>query len=388
MIAEKKKLFTLLVRSCFYCNNRKINKYRWGNFLCHYCSLISLVLEFSTMVGQAHEYEVILQIVAFISVTSSVIVLFNLLALYLSQYGSGGQDFTLSLLYQVLAFISLGDMLGNASYLSEERPSDGSLDCNIEGFLNIFAYPVSWLWTLYLTYVLYYLAVHEVMIDKMKVAYFVCWGVPLAFAFGQIWNGGFGRHDNETYDMCTSAGGYRSTLYHRVTYYGLLFVCIVAMMSMRVKMVYLQYYLKDPCTLTESFRVATKTLGFYPLVMMICWIPHGVVRSLNHVSNTWHLFGLCLKIAHGFLLACTYFYSSPPSRRIFWKTLSPLFWFQLLVRGNDRSLEMSMDFFDGILNGRPSGAKDPTRESAPVTQENPLRKPRDTFADQEMVNIF
>lgn len=327
--------------------------------------------------SQTHEYEVVMQIVAFVSVTSSVVVLMNLLALYLSQHGSGGNDFTLSLLYQVLAYISFGDLMGNASYLSEERPRNGSLACNVEGFLNIFAYPVSWLWTLYLAYVLYYLAVYEIMLDKMKIAHIICWGVPLIFALGQIGNGGYGRHSDEPYDMCASGEGRQATVYHRITYYGLLLLCIIFMFVMRIHTLYLTYYKKDPCTLTESFRVSTETLGYYPWILVICWIPHGITRSLKHVTAAWYVFGICMKIAHGFLLACTYFFQSSHARKIFWQTWNPWFWFHLITSGNEEVLELSADLFDdGMFRSTNATMKSTTLRSSLTSKvyigENPM----------------
>ncbi len=352
------------------------------------------------MVAQTFEYEIIVQCMAIVSVTSSAIVILNLFGLYLTHGRSDGQDFTVSLLYQVLAYISMGDMMGNASYLSEERPSNGTTACDVEGFFNIFAYPVSWLWTLYLTFVLYYLAVYEVMLDKMKLAYFICWGVPLAFAFGQIGNGGFARHENEPYDMCASGEGYQATLYHRITYYGLLLFCFVCMIAMRCVTLYLKFYLKDPCTLTESFRVASRTLGFYPWLLIICWTPHAVIRSLPNIPPAWHLFGICLKISHGFLLACTYFYQSAPARRFLYMSVTTCFWIRMIISGHDdSSLQISADLLDGILAGGSNDASRNSLKDAVIVESiivehakiSPLHshstRQEDESDDQEMVNV-
>jgi hypothetical protein len=208
------------------------------------------------------------------------------------------------------------------------------------------------------------------MLNNITMAHFLCWGIPLVFALGQFGNGGFGRHTNEPYDMCAAGdekhGGHSSQadIYHRVTYYGLLLFCFLAMIAMRLRTLYLKYIVSHPCTLTETFRVASRTLGWYPWLLIICWTPHAVIRSLQHVSNPWHLFGICLKISHGFLLACTYFYQSKPARRLFFTSINPLFWCQLIVKGcnGEDSMEVSNAFLEDIL-AMGSGSKGHSKQS-------------------------
>ncbi len=279
---------------------------------------------------ETNEYILILQALSFISVISSLLVILNLYLVRRRARAAGQFDF--AQIYEATAYVAVGNVIGNAGYLSRQRPNTGSIGCAIDGFFQIFGYPASWLWTLQLSFIIYCLAVWEEVPASRWRAYAGCWLLPFILAFAQFGMGGYGEHTKgeNRYDICANRqSNPRSMEYHYISFYGLLLLVVVVMVAMRVKLFYLSWK-KDARMDSPLIQVVQRSLEFYPALLLICWIPHTIIYFIPHVSQPVKLFGLCLKIAHGFLLSIAYFYQSSPGRRMMHLMLRPTFWL-----GND-----------------------------------------------------
>ncbi len=274
---------------------------------------------------QESAYILVLQVMSIVSVVSSLLVILNLALVHYSA--NEGSQFDLSQIYQAIAFIALGNVIGNAGYLSESRPPTGSVGCSTEGFFQLLGYPSSWLWTLHLSFTVYSLVIAEkVPVNRLR-SNIICWGLPFLLALFQFLVGGYGEHTKvETYDICSNRQSDRSSaIYHYTTFYGLFLVIVIALLLMRCKLYYLRW-IEDARTLSPMVVVLQQSLEFYPALLLLCWVPHSIIYFIPSVSPGVHLFSLSIKIAHGTLLAIAYFYQSPPGRKVLWLMLTPSFW--------------------------------------------------------------
>src|SRR4051812_11698704 len=107
-----------------------------------------------------------LQIVSIISVISSGLVFLTFL------FFKGMRK---KLFMQIITIISVSDLIGNISYTMTYRPNNGNWWCSLQGFCNMFFYPVSWMWTTMLMYFLYSLAVSGKLPLSRKFIHLICW---------------------------------------------------------------------------------------------------------------------------------------------------------------------------------------------------------------------
>jgi hypothetical protein len=76
------------------------------------------------------------QITSILSVAGSSSVILTLLLF---------QSMRSKLFMQIIAYISLADIIANVEYTMSYRPSNHNWWCSTEGFLNLYGYPCGWL---------------------------------------------------------------------------------------------------------------------------------------------------------------------------------------------------------------------------------------------------
>lgn len=309
------------------------------------------------------QYVLTLQILSIFSVTASCLTMWNSIFLYFYQRSNQSlSNHTISI---AIIFICLGDALGNSPYLSQARPATGSPTCEVQGFFNMFGYSISWTWTLYISYVLYSMSTLEKMPENFKLHSALALFIPLLFAAVQFVFG-FTRQDEEQYDVCIFSRDHEGgIIYHYVTYYGLLASCFVGMIYMR----YQQYLLErnNDYRMNSQVFIASKTmLKHYPRILAICWIPRIIILPLLLIPSWLRLFTVCLKISHGFLIACIYFFHGEQCRKVFWKSFNPCIWLAIIKNDKDslalldsdglfaEDFAMSMSMFKASDASRPS----------------------------------
>jgi hypothetical protein len=262
-------------------------------------------------------YLISLQIASIISVISSGIVLLTFVLF---------SDLRKKLFMQIITFISLSDFIGNLPYTTVYRPPNGDFLCSLEGFANLYFYPVSWLWTTMLAYFLYSLAtVGKLPFSKLRI-HILCWGLPLVSTLLMLILNPYGKEsDWGNTTVCTYGGNKESGfIWHLITYYGLWIICVISMGVM--------YWCIDRIRASGTavnlpiLRLAMNSLQLYPVIMFVCWLPR-VFTSCIQFAN-WEFTGFrqldlisdVFKILHG-LFAALVFFSKSREARLQWVSL-------------------------------------------------------------------
>jgi len=263
------------------------------------------------------------------------------------------------LFMQIIANISMADMLGNIEYVTLYRPSNGAFWCSMQGFLNLYAYPASWLWTTMLVRFLYDLAVYREIRISFRATFLFCWGAPLVptllfFAFAP--HGTYTRHGSQTDTSFCSYGGHDDSpfIWHVITYYGLFILCVIymAFLYTKIRKAY-DVEAKNIATMNansnhgtresevsttssatlQGMKLTSDSLLLNPLIMICLWAPHTfmVLLSISEPSVTHDAFngsGINLKIMHGFLTSVLFFYKSQVARNLWLRLLCCKYKFQ------------------------------------------------------------
>jgi hypothetical protein len=268
---------------------------------------------------------VILQIVSFISVVASGLVILTLIFF---------KTLRKRLFMRIIAFISVGDLLGNLNYTMQYRPTNGNWWCKLGGFFNGFCYPVSWMWTTVLIYFLHCLARNQKLpLSEFKI-HLICWIIPLILASINIFFGGYSS-GYFYYEVCSSTDkGTAGFLFHVISYYGLLYLCILIMFGLGANIFYLLQ--SNRIENSKVVLLASKVLWLYPVTLTLLWTVHGATEFAdqsndNLLGSTVYLVGDALKISCGMVVAIIFFVKSPEAR-CRWKKLIFSYFFCVLSK--------------------------------------------------------
>ena len=221
---------------------------------------------------------------------------------------------------RIICFISFSDFMGNLPYVTARRPTTSSIWCRLEGFCNLYFYPVSWMWTTVLMYFLYELATKgKVSLSELAVNT-LCWGLPLISALLVLTTNIYGRFDlNDDNEVCTIGGDEVSAfVWHVIIYYGLFCVCDIVMFCLFYHVI----KMKTEVQSTVSFsmlELAIESLQLYPVAMTVSWLPEFIVfivQFVHHSDLAVHI-SVILKLSNGILLTIIFFYKSQHAR-ILW----------------------------------------------------------------------
>jgi hypothetical protein len=278
------------------------------------------------MVNQHRDFILVAQVIGTVSFTITTVALINASYLYLLQRLNDDANSAYSISLAVI-FIFLGDSLANGPYLSEYRPPDGSIDCTISGFIHVGGYMMTWMFTGYVSYAMYSTAVWERLPTNILRDFSLCFGIPIIVTSCQAAFFGFSQYRSSTYEICFSTLKDKvETTYKWVTFWGVLFTVFLAMIIMRCHQFLLELR-EDPRTQTKLFLVSKTMLQYYPLVLILCWIPSIIETNTGPQSPQWfHLFSTLSRMSHGILVGSIYFVLGDQSRKYFWQALNPLAW--------------------------------------------------------------
>lgn len=253
------------------------------------------------------------------------------------------------LFMQIIAYISLADILGNIEYTTTYRPSNDNWWCSTQGFLNLYGYPCSWLWTTILMQFLHDLVLYKKISVSMNVVSAICWGLPLVITLlyiAFIPEGTYERPEgSKTIQTCSYGGtsDKQGFVWHMISYYGLFLACIIYMIHLYMKL-RVVYKLQERTVSVNSngsglvgiaqanaviqrMKLTSDSLLLYPLIMFIFWGPHiiGVILQLaTHENRSVQEFSFCaanLKILSGLATAVLFFWKSTGSRKLWIRLL-------------------------------------------------------------------
>lgn len=226
------------------------------------------------------------------------------------------------LFMRIIAFISLCDFLGNLPYTTTHRPETSSPWCSIEGFVNMYFYPASWLWTTILVYFLYALAITGKVPLSETAVHLICWGLPMITTLLVLTTNNFTRFDiNDDNEVCTIGGDETSAFIWRViNYYGLFVLCVVIMISLFITIIRIR---KEGTSAVSVgiLNLAIESLQLYPLAMLISWTPEFISFIIEFDEENALLFHIAvlLKISNG-LLTSIIFFSKSEHARMLWSS--------------------------------------------------------------------
>lgn len=223
------------------------------------------------------------------------------------------------LFMRVIAYISVGDLLGNFPYMLPYRPSARSWWCDAQAILNFAGYPMEWLWTVVLVYLLYQLAAEGKPVSLSWPTHVICWLMPLLFAL-LIPSFGSYQSNDEPGEVCLANETVLSLIYHDATYYGMFFGSLLTMGWLYFLIHRLESVATEENFLRKGpFLVAKRALVWYPTILLIFWIPHAFTSFyVGNLPDQLYSFLLVWKVLHGLATSIIFFAQSQESRRLWY----------------------------------------------------------------------
>ncbi len=267
-------------------------------------------------------YESILIPFAALSVSASLSVVLTLIVF---------QEMRSKFFMQIIAFISISDFIANFSYMLLYRPPTGNWFCTLQGYINFIFYPMSWLWTLSLVYHLYGVATTKALPSKWKIraTHAICWGLPILLSVIEIPFTRFVRSEPAGFEVCDITS-HTSGIYHAVFYYFLLLGIIITLEIFSYKTAQLEKT-QELGSFHPTYSTLKDSVRLYPTAMILCWLPHLILFItylwINEDVTTYKNIYFCtsiLKVSHGTVTACIFFYKSTSARRLWLRSLQDI----------------------------------------------------------------
>lgn len=224
------------------------------------------------------------------------------------------------LFMRIIAYISFSDFCGNVPYTITKRPSDGSIWCTIQGFMNLYFYPVSWIWTTILVYFLYSFATKGRLPLSEGIVNCFGWGIPIFTTLLILTTNRYDRYsDDDQYEVCTIGGKnlQAAFIWHIVSYYGLFLLCVLIMVILYARIFKVKLIGKTAVSV-QMLQLASQSLQLYPLAMIICWLPEIVafwIQQYNDDDDFYHI-AIMMKLSNGIFTSIIFFYNSQNARRL------------------------------------------------------------------------
>jgi hypothetical protein len=232
---------------------------------------------------------------------------------------------------EIIVLISICDIMGNWPYALGflTYPRNGTPLCSFEGFCNLFFYPASWTYTTMLTYLLKSLLMYGLKPLQLSryVIHSLCLGLPLVLALVQLATNTYGVSVGSSGEEVCSYGGNIAigNAIHAVIYDGFLLLNFIIMIGFLVQLWQLSY--RHPVLArSPAFIIVLRALAYYPIALVVCWMPHVVYSLVNFSYNDGQVASLasifdCFKVLHGGLTTVIFFHHSNEARSRWWDLL-------------------------------------------------------------------
>ena len=246
--------------------------------------------------------------------------------------------------------ISLSDF-GVSVVSSFGFPPTSSPMCQIQGAaVDIFIIS-SWLWTISLTFHLWWL-VHKVtpFPIPMWLLHLVCWGIPTVLS-ALVFSTNTFSNDGPQWCIISSDGrapAWTTPFWAYTTFIVWLFVCVIILATLNLQ-IYRRMYQneKSHSTLSIVFRATFDRVYLYPVAMLICW-SLNVLTSVASIAGRQSprldeliFAGMVMGICYGPSTALIFFVKSAEAQRR---------WFDLIfangVLAQKDSSDIPVDFLD------------------------------------------
>lgn len=216
------------------------------------------------------------------------------------------------LFLQMIFFVALTDMIA-AIVSTFGFPLNDSLLCPIQSFFAAVCLKASWCWTTAMVYVIYSLIKHsEIGLTTFQM-HAICWGIPLFTTLLPLSTANYGNNsETEGRSWCfLDAPPTEYILWGIFVYVLVVFMCC-AFMVFWVWRIY--QHLRDELPSTPRVLTAIDSLKYYPIILIVLWIPTFVVICLEsldnrHVSSISNYF-IVLGTQNGTLVTIVFFWKS------------------------------------------------------------------------------
>mmetsp|Transcript_11467 Transcript_11467/g.42793 ORF Transcript_11467/g.42793 Transcript_11467/m.42793 type:complete len:302 (-) Transcript_11467:593-1498(-) len=221
--------------------------------------------------------------------------------------------------FRVIMMLALADMGSVVSYFFGS-PENSTLSCTVQAFLQQFFQLASVFWTSGIALTVYDTAVSHTTPTMLRLN-LLCWGVPFLAALLPLVTGSYGSTGAWCWIQATPGDQedpfsrfYVGTFWRFALFYVPIWICIFLNVGIYV---YVTRYVNTFGKVSESRETTLKLvklihrLRFYPLVLVIAWLPATVNRIHDALYPSTPVFWLTMiavltKSAQGLLNALTY----------------------------------------------------------------------------------
>ena len=226
---------------------------------------------------------------------------------------------------RIITIISVCDFIGCLS-LTFGYPSAGSLLCSIQGAVAICFLRASILWTLCLCWQLYCLVLYNKLLLYEHQMHAICWSITVMLELLPLSTNSYGSDDEVNEElMCYIKGpSYYASLWICICFTTPLVVCIFFMICccVRLSSYYSTSSSNSSNTPTDRIKSVVSVLKYYPIIMIVCWLPNAVLCSTanllvtNYSPFTLDSINVTIGIGslYGFFLTILFFSNSKEAR--------------------------------------------------------------------------
>ena len=223
------------------------------------------------------------------------------------------------LFMKIITLISLCDFIANATVFNGE-PSNHDM-CVLQGLLQQFFYPASWVWTVMIAYLLYSLVTKGKITIQEWQMHAICWTIPTLCAVLPLTTETYGHHANDD-DWCwiqpssvRSSSKELSQMWQYLTFDCVIFASFIVMTYFGVVIFYrLQV---QHLQTSKTVQSALNALLLYPIILFITWFPNAIVLAADRedsMASPQMVVINSLSIWQGGLTAIIFFINSRESR--------------------------------------------------------------------------
>lgn len=235
-----------------------------------------------------------------------------------------------NLIMQVLVLISISDMLGEIVFVMGIYPDNESPACIFQGFMNSYFFPVSWLYTTALAYILKGLIIENKIVRIRRFfLHGACLGIPFVLTLLGLSTNGFGvMPENKGNYICTYGGACEEAfIWQSLNFYAVLYICTIAIIVFISEIFSWSWSQSEIATASASrtYALIRDTLFLYVASLLICWLPLSFNFFFNEgtykTDSNWFKFYLFLRNSYGIAITIIFFWKCGEARRKWLKLL-------------------------------------------------------------------
>ncbi len=223
------------------------------------------------------------------------------------------------LFMKLITLISLCDFIANLSVIGGV-PSDHDL-CALQGIIQQFFYPASWIWTVIMTYLLYSLVIYGKISMAEWQMHAISWGIPLVCTVLPLTTSTYGVQANDD-DWCwlqprslSNRSQQLSDFWEYLTFDCIIFGSFFLMTLWGILIFHRLRIQQIPAT--KTIRSTLRALLAYPIILFITWFPNAIVliSGVETAAGSPRMIVInSLSIWQGGFTAITFFINSQESR--------------------------------------------------------------------------